>query len=125
MDNLWVTKSATTGNEQAEQPGEAIEQKLAGKFIFYGDREHEQQQRWLNVQYEMGRSGQKLIRFSKVGGAITLWDSLKIGFFQQRKQGAKIYNFHNILVPEDVFAFVRAMDEVLNAVNESKEKIEG
>ena len=34
------------------------------------------------------------------------------------------HNFSNILVPEDIFAFVRAMDEVLEAVDGFKDKIQ-
>ena len=37
----------------------------------------------------------------------------------------KVRKFPNINVPEEIIDFVRAMDEVLNAVEANREKIEG
>ena len=39
-------------------------QQLAKKFIQYG---RQQQPKWLNIEYSMGRSGQKYVKFFKVG----------------------------------------------------------
>ena len=58
----WWTKQKEKEDKEIDAKSETIQKQLARKSIRYGQR----QQKWLCIEYKMGRSGQKFLDLNKV-----------------------------------------------------------